>query len=146
MALSNKIISAKDYNTDCQLLAFVVLAFDIVSVHFGQGTHSYYLSTTQQYEALKWAHAMQGPWIFSMLLARLSISCFLIRLFVTNNKRRWTFYAFNGFMVVTALSIFLIPNLAYCNPKLKYWEPSIPGKCVGSNFRDGINYYTSGKS
>lgn len=121
------------------------MSFIFVSVHFGVGKHSAFVSLPDQLEGLKYSHALQPPWVFSLLFTRVSVCLFLLRLFSTNRKRQYALYAFIGFMTVISISIVLTPTLGYCRPRMKYWYPLRPGKCVTAKVRDGINYYTTGK-
>ena len=76
---------------------------------------------------------------FALCTGRISIAVSLLILMGTNNTRKW----FLWFLIVQQIIITIITNsitMFYCQPVAKFWDQSIPGKCIDAKIRKGAAY------
>ena len=131
-----------------QILWITAAPFAAFAIRNGLGRHEYYLSLTpelllQLVKLSKWQFLSEILTAFSLLITRLSVCLFLLRIFGTIRQWKWSLYIATGFIIITNLSSLSI-ILAECRPVSKNWNPLIPGKCVSPAVVNFEAYYNGG--
>lgn len=133
-----------------QILWITAAPCTAFAIRAGLGRHEYYLSLTpelllQLVQLSKWQFLSEILTAFSLLITRLSVCLFLLRIFGTIRQWKWSLYIATGFIIITNLSSLSI-ILAECRPVSKNWDPLIPGKCVSPAVINFEAYYNGGES
>ncbi len=133
-----------------QIIWVTAAPFSAFAIRAGLGRHEYYLSLTpelllQLVQVSKWQFLSEIVTNFSLLVTRLSVCLFLLRIFGTLKQWKWILYIVTGFVLITNLSSLAI-LLAECRPLSKNWNPLIPGKCVSPAVINFEAYYNGGES
>ena len=131
-----------------QILWITAAPFAAFAIRNGLGRHEYYLSLTpelllQLVKLSKWQFLSEILTAFSLLITRLSVCLFLLRIFGTIRQWKWSLYIATGFIIITNLSSLSI-ILAECRPVSKNWNSLIPGKCVSPAVVNFEAYYNGG--
>ena len=99
-------------------------------VNEGFGRHQFYLmqDPRQFVRAMKWQVVWQPTFIVSVILTRISICLFYLRIFTTNPRWRWALYSIVAFILITNFPSFIIV-FVQCKPFEKAWNSTLPGNC-----------------
>lgn len=133
-----------------QIFAILVLCAILAGIHFGIGNHTRDLSPSQLKQAAIWEFIPRTAFVLASMFTRLSISCFLLRIFAVDKRWRWSLYFTMCFIVLTSIpSAFLL--FAQCRPTRKLWNPMVPGVCwapatsaaIGLTFNGGKIFKSS---
>jgi hypothetical protein len=104
------------------------MAASTLGVHYGTGRHHHDLSTLNIERA---KHCWFYCYLFyccSMILSKVSIGCFLLRISV---KRVHTWIIYSAMFVSTfACAAFFFVTLFQCNPISFFWKKSQDGTCI----------------
>ena len=111
-------------------------------VQEGFGRHRYYMlcEPTHLNEAMKYWSIWPPTFIVAVCLTRISICCFLLRIF--NVKTAWLIglYAMIVFILVTDIPTFVFIFIS-CNPFEKQWKVTVLGRCWGPDVTTNVGLY-----
>ncbi|KAI1412107.1 hypothetical protein F5Y13DRAFT_47606 [Hypoxylon sp. FL1857] len=97
------------------------------SLQWGLGKHDKDLSFTQLVNILKWVWLATIPGLLGTLLARVSITIFLIRLFGNKKWLKWYLILWTTFESLATIAL-LIVIFVQCSPVEGLWNPVIPAR------------------
>ena len=111
-------------------------------VQAGFGRHQIYLikSPLDFIEGMKWQTIWQPTFIISVILTRISICCFLLRIFNVRRVWRYSLYGIIVFILVTNIPSLVIA-FVQCRPYDKSWKVTLPGKCLNPKTGMKIGIY-----
>ncbi|KAI1503581.1 hypothetical protein F5X99DRAFT_98625 [Biscogniauxia marginata] len=101
----------------------VSCAFILRGVTYGVGRHNKSLSQDDEIEALMYQALATATYILNMLLIKLSIGIFLLRL-AMERRYKYTIYISLGIITIWSLVLFFW-NLFQCNPFAAQWDYTI---------------------
>ena len=105
----------------------------------GFGQHIYYLSPAQLLAILKASFGGTLAAGLALCTGRISIAASLLILIGTNTTRR----LFLWFVIVQQIVITITSNcitVFYCRPVAKFWDKTLPGKCISPIIRKNAGY------
>ncbi|MCJ1375592.1 hypothetical protein MMC20_006829 [Loxospora ochrophaea] len=122
------------------IFSIALLVLNIIAIHYGLGRHAYYVPQDDQIQTAKYLYISQVMGIASSTFTKISISIFLSRLFVVNERRKWGFWLLNALIIATGVSSFLAISL-FCRPIQKFWNHSLPGECLAISTKSAPSIY-----
>ena len=121
-----------------------------LQTRWGFGRHIYYLletpdSRARLLQASKLNTINTCLITFELLLIKLSIGFFLLRIFGTRRVYRWLVWGIMTFVFVTSV-LAIVALLALCRPLRRNWDPNAPGICSSRDVELKIGYINGGWS
>ncbi|KAI3399330.1 hypothetical protein diail_7285 [Diaporthe ilicicola] len=119
-----------------QVVFTISCTFILLGVNTGLGRRNKALPQNQEIEALKWQALATATYVLNMMLIKLSIGFFLLRLAV---QRRYLYTIYSTMLVVLIWSLALwFWDIFQCSPVQAQWDYTIPNlKCVSA--QDVVN-------
>ncbi|KAL8790917.1 MAG: hypothetical protein Q9213_000342 [Squamulea squamosa] len=111
-----------------QAITAVGKGFVITEVSYGLGQHRSRLSVGQYRNYLKYDFLDWGQFIIALLVTKISICLFLLRL-SHFNRLRAALYGLIGVLVITHIPLFFI-FVFQCDPVRKAYDKEIDGRCM----------------
>ena len=111
-------------------------AFVIVQVNYGLGQHRSRISPVRYLKYLKYDF-LDWPQVFAVLLVtKISICLFLLRL-SQFNRLRDLLYGLIGLLILTHIPLFFI-YVFQCDPVRKAWDRQADGKCMSMDIVQNV--------
>ena len=126
-----------------QTLQLVSQAALTVSIHYGLGDHVYNLTQEQVTKSIKYAFILTTPGVWGSIVARISITIFLLQLFGTKTWFRRYLYIITPLQtVIQGLAATLV--WGQCKPVQAIWDHSIQErKCWSSTAQTILGHIAS---
>lgn len=126
--------------------SIVTAAFNIVEFKAGFGRHSSFLTPAQVIRSLEYASLSETTFILSLMLSKVSICVFLLRLLADSlaKKRRYFLYFWMALLLVVNV-VCVGQQLGQCKPVNKLWDPMIPGRCEDPGVQSKFAYLNGGR-
>ncbi|KAM0805601.1 hypothetical protein BDR22DRAFT_884584 [Usnea florida] len=128
-------------------LAVIEFGLVVASTYAGFGRHLYYLDVAKRVQALKYMFVLEiltGPIV---LLVKISVALFLLRI---GGLRRWLRASLFATIVLGASSAFtyIIILFVQCRPLAAKWDPRIrlTANCLSTSTFTGVSYFGSAVS
>ncbi|KAG7005730.1 hypothetical protein G7Y79_00018g045370 [Physcia stellaris] len=119
-----------------QAITAVGKGFVVTEVSYGLGQHRSRLSDGQYGNYLKYDFLDWAQFFVALLVTKISICLFLLRL-SQFNRLRAVLYGLIGFLFTTHIPLILMYVLQ-CDPIRKAWDRGVPGKCWSRNLVENV--------
>ncbi|KAI1824101.1 hypothetical protein F4861DRAFT_539276 [Xylaria intraflava] len=114
----------------------------LISESYGLGQHVWNLSPENVKQALKFSYATEITYGLTMILVKISIACYLLR--ITPNKvHKRIIYFVTVLTGVVGLTLVLIVAFQ-CKPPSRVWDDDLPGSCLSFEVINIVTYVYSG--
>ena len=118
-------------------------SFGTAAFYYALGRHVYDIPPNRLVIANKWLWASQIPHVVSLLLVKVSVGLFLLRLIPKHNKLQLVIWV-SLFAMFCTVFWAMIQFFIQCRPIQKVWETNIIGTCLSTyTYENGAWAYLS---
>ncbi|TPX18570.1 uncharacterized protein E0L32_002427 [Thyridium curvatum] len=128
-----------DWTMLAALVSFIIfIACTLCGIHYGTGRHFWDLEEQDIEMALKfWWHCYYW-YCVTIILSKVSIAAFLLRIAVSRVGRAIIYIV--AIATVVSGVVFFFVNIFQCRPVSFYWNQHQPGTCLDNDVIIGITY------
>ncbi|KAI1341767.1 hypothetical protein F5Y15DRAFT_375219 [Xylariaceae sp. FL0016] len=133
---------ADDWTMSFACISFILfVTCAITGIHYGTGRHAADLTTPNIQEAMKYWWLCYIWYCVTMILSKISIGVFLLRLTVSR-IHHYIIYLVMMLTVITGIVFFFV-TLLQCHPITYFWDKDQDGWCIDTNIIAALTYLYS---